>query len=211
MSRKKIPLVVATTNAGKAREIRAALKDLPVKILTLKDFGLRPSFPEKGKTFEDNARGKSLYYSRQTEYLTLAEDSGLEIKVLGGAPGIYSARFSGRSATDEKNIRKVLGLMKTVPPEKRAAQFVCSMVLSQKSQIIKKVRGKVRGVILFEKRGRLGFGYDPIFYYRRLRKSFGELEAGGKNKISHRGRALRKIKEFLRTCLRDQLNSKDNI
>ena len=188
-------------NPGKAREIRALLGGLPLRILTLNDLAIRVSYPEKGITFEQNARGKSLFYSQKTDFLTLAEDSGLAVQHLAGAPGIYSARFSGPRATDEKNIQKILALMKDVPHRDRRAQFICCLVLSQRGRVIRRVTGRVGGRITFEKRGGRGFGYDPIFYYHPFRKTFGELSPGQKNQVSHRGRALRQMKEFLKTYL----------
>jgi XTP/dITP diphosphohydrolase len=202
-SRKEI-IVLATTNPGKAREIRASLGSRPLRILTLADLGIRTSYPENGTTFEQNACGKSLFYSQKSEFLTLAEDSGLAVEGLGGAPGIYSARFSSPRATDEKNIQKVLRLMKNAPQQERRAQFICCLVLSQRGRVIKKVTGRVRGTIAFEKKGERGFGYDPIFYYHPFRKTFGELMPLEKNRVSHRGRALGKMKRFLRAYLKNR-------
>jgi len=202
-AKKKI-IVLATMNPGKAREIRALLGGLPLRILTLNDLAIRVSYPEKGITFEQNARGKSLFYSQKTDFLTLAEDSGLAVQHLAGAPGIYSARFSGPRATDEKNIQKILALMKDVPHRDRRAQFICCLVLSQRGRVIRRVTGRVGGTITFEKRGGRGFGYDPIFYYHPYRKTFGELSPGQKNQVSHRGRALRQMKEFLKTYLQQR-------
>ncbi len=193
---------MATSNPGKAREIRALLKGLPVKILTLTDLGVRTPSPEKGRTFEENAREKSIYYSQKTRFLTLAEDSGLAIEKLDGAPGVLSARFSSPRPTDIKNNQKVLGLMKNLARRNRRAQFVCCLVLSQSGRVIKIVTGKVRGTISYSRKGQHGFGYDPIFYYHPYRKTFGELPSKQKNKVSHRGRALRKMKKFLKTYLR---------
>lgn len=204
MEAKKNIIVLATTNPGKAREIRASLGSRPLRILTLADLGIRTSYPEKGTTFEQNARGKSLFYSQKSEFLTLAEDSGLAVEGLGGAPGIYSARFSGPRATDEKNIQKVLRLMKNAPRQERRAQFICCLVLSRRGRVIKKVTGRVRGTIAFEKKGERGFGYDPIFYYHPFRKTFGELMPLEKNRVSHRGRALGKMKQSLRAYLKNR-------
>jgi XTP/dITP diphosphohydrolase len=194
---KKITLVLATTNEGKAREIRTALLGLPVRVITLAGARIDARFMETGTTFKENALGKSRFYSLKTGFLTLAEDSGLEIEALGGAPGVISARFSGRGATDAKNIRKALGMMKDIPAEKRRGRFICSMVLSLDGKPLKAVTGQVRGTITFENEGQRGFGYDPIFYYRPLRKTFGRLKPREKNAVSHRGRALKKIKAFL--------------
>ena len=201
---RKTVLVLATMNEGKAREIAKGLGGLPVKVVTLAEAGIRSPYPEKGTTFEENAAGKSLFYGRRSDHLTLAEDSGLEIEALDGAPGIFSARFSGRRPTDEKNIRKVLRLMKDAPSGARRARFVCCMVLSIDGRTIKTAIGRVRGEIKFEKKGEFGFGYDPIFFYKPLGKTFGELKPSDKNAVSHRGRALNKMKEFLRGYLKDR-------
>jgi XTP/dITP diphosphohydrolase len=191
------PLLVASTNPGKIREVREFLSSLPLHILTLADFpGLGVS-PEEGRTFEENARGKSLFYSRATGIQVMAEDSGLEIDKLGGAPGVYSARFSGEAATDESNIDKVLALLTGVPREERRARFVCCIALSLKERVLTEIRGTVEGLITEERRGASGFGYDPIFYYPPLDKTFAQMTPGEKNSVSHRGRALRQLRDFL--------------
>lgn len=193
----KVRLLLATTNKGKAKEIAILLSELPLEIFTLQEVFPKQNFIEEGNTFTENAQGKSLFYSRQWEDLILAEDSGLEIEHLKGAPGILSARFSGPQATDEKNIRKVLDLMEEVPLDQRKARFVSCIVLSQKGKIIKEIKECANGLITLEKKGPLGFGYDPIFYYPPLKKTFAELLPEEKNRVSHRGRALKKLKEFL--------------
>lgn len=195
MSKEK--LLLATTNQGKSREIKSFLRGLPLEILSLDDLGHSEPFPEKGRTFDDNARGKSLFYSQNWEGLTLAEDSGLEIEALRGEPGVLSARYSGPQATDEKNNRKVLERMKDVPEERRKARFVSCLVLSRKGEVIQEIKESVEGRIVFHKKGTHGFGYDPLFYYPPLEKTFAELLPEAKNEVSHRGRALKKLKEFL--------------
>ena len=190
-------ILAATTNRGKVAEMRAALAFLPVVLLTLDALGLRGRAPETGTSFLENARAKSLFYSRRTEFLTVAEDSGLEVESLGGAPGIYSARFSGPAATDGTNIRKLLRLMRGFPREKRKARFVCCAVLSRRGRVVEEFTGSVHGFIAIEKKGGLGFGYDPVFWYPPLRKHFGELESADKNRISHRGRALKRLAGWL--------------
>lgn len=190
-------LLIATTNQGKTREIRAFLAAIPIQTFSLLEFHPEKTYLEKGKTFLENARGKSLFYSREWEGLTLAEDSGLEIEHLKGAPGILSARYSGLHSTDKKNIEKVLRLIADVPPEKRKACFVSCMVLASKGQIVKEIEEHVQGHITFEPRGRFGFGYDPIFFYPPLKKTFAELLPAQKNEISHRGKALIRLKAFL--------------
>jgi len=194
-------LLLATTNPGKVREIRRALAGLPVKVAGLSDLPPGPSPRERGSTFLENARAKSLFYSRKWDGLTLAEDSGLEIDALGGAPGVRSARFSSPRPTDAKNNRKTLGLLRDVSASGRGARFVCVMVLARRGQILKEIRGQVRGRIAPAPRGANGFGYDPLFYYPPLRKTFAELGPGQKNAVSHRGRALRKLVRFLRSSL----------
>jgi len=195
-------LLIATTNRSKAKEIQAFLTPLPIKISHLGTVRLEITFPENKHTFMENARDKSLFYSRFWPGLTLAEDSGLEIEHLGGAPGVLSARFSGPQATDEKNIQKVLELMREVPALRRKARFVSALVLSRKENVLKEITECVEGVIAIEKKGRYGFGYDPIFCYPPLGKTFAQLRPEEKNKISHRGQALKKLKEFITDYLK---------
>lgn len=197
----KEQLLLATTNQGKAREIKSYLKDLPIEIHSLKELGQLKPFAETDRTFDENARGKSLFYSANWEGLTLAEDSGLEIESLRGEPGVLSARYSGERATDQKNNQKVLERMKGMPSEKRNARFVSCMVLSKKGEVIKEIRESVEGIIILREKGSHGFGYDPLFYYPPLKKTFAELLPEEKNKVSHRGRALQKLKEFLLSYL----------
>lgn len=206
LSREK--LVLATSNQGKFREIKNYLTDFPIDILSLDDLSATAEVEEKGKTFLENARLKSLAWSRKLDHLILAEDSGLEVEHLGGKPGIFSARFSAPRPTDEKNIRKVLRLMAGVPWKRRRARFVSCLVLAQKGKVLKEARGEVRGFIAFWKKGNRGFGYDPIFYYPRWRKNFGELDPQEKNKVSHRGRSLKKMAAFLATFLSGQKKGK---
>lgn len=196
---------MATTNQGKAREIKSYLKDLPIEIHSLQELGQLRPFTETGRTFDANARGKSLFYSKNWEGLTLAEDSGLEIESLEGEPGVLSARYSGERATDQKNNLKVLERMKGVPSEKRSARFVSCMVLSKKGDLIKEIMESVEGIIALEEKGQNGFGYDPLFYYPPLKKTFAELLPDEKNKVSHRGRALKRLKEFLLSYLGSDL------
>jgi len=170
---------------------------LPLEIFSLEEAGLKESFPERGKSFAENARGKSLFYSKSWEGLTLAEDSGLEIDYLKGAPGVLSARFSAPQATDDKNNQKVLELLRAVPIKQRTARFVSYLVLARAGEIIQEIEEYVEGLVAFEKRGSHGFGYDPLFYFPPLGKTFAELPPEEKNKVSHRGRALKELKKFL--------------
>lgn len=195
-------LLLATTNKGKVREIRRGLRDLPVTVIDLTEALPGVSYRERGTSFLENARAKSLFYSRKWKGLTLAEDSGLEINALGGAPGVRSARFSAPGQTDDKNNRKTLRLLGNVSLGKRGARFICVMVLAKDGRIIREIRGEVRGRIGLTGRGRSGFGYDPLFYYPPLRKTFAELRPAEKNAVSHRGRALRKLRAFLAAYLK---------
>jgi XTP/dITP diphosphohydrolase len=199
LSRKRV--LLATTNQGKLREIREYLAGLPVHLVSLRDLGIHEDVKEAGRSFRENARLKSLAYSLRSGLPTLAEDSGLEVKHLGGAPGVFSARFSAPRPTDEKNIRKVLRLMKDVHWSKRRARFVSCAVFSSRGRILKEARGQVSGYVALEKKGDHGFGYDPIFYYSRWKKTFGQVPALRKNRVSHRGRALKKMKVFLAAYL----------
>ena len=190
-------LLLATGNPGKVREIRRALEDLPLEVVGLGDvLSVKPP-AERGRTFAENARAKGLYYSRRWPGPVVAEDSGLEVDALGGAPGVRSARFSAPRPSDEKNIRRVLRLLEGVPTAKRRARFVCAMVVVLNGRVIAEFRGEVEGRIASEPRGGSGFGYDPIFYYPPLKKTFAELAGGAKNEISHRGRAVRGLRAFL--------------
>ena len=190
-------IVLATFNPGKRREIRYFLGDRPFTLLTLEDIGAAENVEEKGRSFLENARLKSLAYSSLSEHPTLAEDSGLEVEYLGGAPGVRSARFSGPGATDEKNIQKLLELLRGVSWPERRARFVCQLVLSRNGRIIKEYRGQVRGYIALKKSGDRGFGYDPVFFYGPFGKTFGQVPAEQKNSVSHRGRALKKMSLYL--------------
>lgn len=192
-----IKLLIATTNQGKAKEISAYLEGLPLSVTFLLELNSLDIYEEDSLSFLENTRGKSLFYGRKWEGLTLGEDSGLAIDCLQGAPGVRSARFSDPGATDEKNIAKVLKLMEDVPEEERKARFVSCLVLSQKGKILAEITGEARGVITSAKKGRLGFGYDPIFYYPPLDRTFAELSPEEKNAVSHRGQALKQLKAFL--------------
>ena len=190
-------LLIATTNQGKAKEIGYFLKELPLVVASLLDFNVGDIYEEVGSSFLVHARGKSLFYGKKWEGLTLGEDSGLAIDFLHGEPGVRSARFSDPGATVEKNISKVLKLMGGVKEDKRKARFVSCMVLSQNGKILKEITAEARGVITLTKKGQSGFGYDPIFYYPPLNRTFAELSPEEKNSVSHRGKALKQLKVFM--------------
>jgi XTP/dITP diphosphohydrolase len=193
-----LKLLIATTNPGKFREIRSLLQedDSPFELLSLADLGIDTPYPETGKTFQENAEGKSIFYSRLApDILTVGEDSGLTVDALGGRPGIHSARFAGPEAANERNIEKLLEDMRS-HADRRAA-FMAVLALSKNGRLIKSFRGTVEGILLKEKKGSGGFGYDPVFYYPPRKKTFAELPIEEKNRISHRSQAFKKLKEFL--------------
>ena len=191
-------LLAATTNKGKIKEIERLFEDssLAIKLYSLSDFNIDINIPEKGDTFHENAAEKSLFYSRMVrDIFTIADDSGLVVEALGGKPGIHSARYAGQSKDDEKNIEKLLKELKNT--RDRKAKFVTVVILSKNGEAIKSFTGEVEGIILKEKRGTGGFGYDPIFFYPPLQKTFAELTTEEKNQISHRANAFKKLKNFL--------------
>ncbi|MDP2653270.1 MAG: XTP/dITP diphosphatase [Candidatus Omnitrophota bacterium] len=186
-------LLIATTNKGKLREIRDMLEDDDILVTSLHDYSGLPRIVEDGKTFRDNAIKKAVTIARHTGKLTMGEDSGIEVKVLGNKPGVYSARFSGPGATDEKNNKKLLRLLSGVPASKRQACYRCFMALADKDGVVAVVDGKCSGLIAAKPAGTNGFGYDPLFVVPRYGKTFGELDPSVKSKISHRARALKKL------------------
>lgn len=189
-------LLVATSNSGKTREIRKILAGIPFEIVNLKDVGKLTEARETGKSFAANARIKARTYYRQTGLLTLAEDSGLQVDYLGGRPGVLSARFAGETASDADNVRRLLASMRGVPQEKRHARFVCVVAITDGKKMWM-ATGKCEGRIASRPSGRSGFGYDPVFIPDGYNKTFANLGADEKNKISHRGRALRKARRIL--------------
>ena len=203
----KRKILVATTNPGKAAELRAML-DADVTWLSLADFPGIPEVKEDGATFIENASKKALGYAKATGLWTIADDSGLVIDALDGAPGIESARFSGeknadRTLIDHKNIAKVLELLKGVPTENRTARFVCSLCLTSPVEILIETQGTLEGLITEKEIGENGFGYDPVFFVPNLDKTVAQLNREEKNAISHRGNAIRKLKPLLAQLLKN--------
>lgn len=183
-------IVLATHNRGKMEEMSAILGHLPVELLTLDAFPEIGDIPETGNTLKENAFIKAETVHRLTGLPALADDTGLEVDALNGAPGIYSARYAGADATFDDNCQKMLKELHGIPIEKRTARFrtVIAFVNGGEKEW---VEGVAEGRIIEDKRGIGGFGYDPIFYYPPLRKTFAELDSVEKNSISHRGKALR--------------------
>ncbi len=193
-------LLLATNNAHKAREIREILGERFSEILTMKEAGIELDVDEDGSTFAENAQKKAretLAYVGDRFDAVLADDSGLCVDALNGAPGVYSARFSGDAHNDAKNNEKLIELLKDVPDPLRTARFCCCVALQRVGAEPIVAQGEVEGTILHESRGENGFGYDPFFFYAPFQKSFAELSADEKNAVSHRKRALQKLKEAL--------------
>ena len=191
-------LFVATRNRGKLREIKALLRGEGYLLHSLIDYPHVPTIDETGNTLEENARKKALAVAKLMGYITLADDSSLEIEALSGEPGITSARFLGARATDRDRNLKVLQLVKGLAEEERKARFRCVIVIAKPDGSYESAEGQCRGFIADRPRGRRGFGYDPIFYVSRYKKTMAELEPGLKNRISHRALAMKKAKKILR-------------
>jgi len=195
MSSKK--LVVATQNRKKLEEIKEILKDLDLKIVSLADYPQAPRIRENGSTFRENAVKKALKIAEFTGELTLGEDSGLCVNALGGAPGVRSARFSGKDKNDDKNNSKLLKMLLKVPLKKRSAYYACAVALADKNGLIGVVEGRCSGRIAFAAQGSFGFGYDPLFLIIKYKKTFAQLGAAVKHRMSHRFRALEKARRTL--------------
>ena len=191
-------IVLASNNKGKVREFGEMLSTLNMEVVPQATFNIEDA-DETGLTFVENAIIKARHASAIAGLPAIADDSGLEVDFLKGAPGIYSARYSGEGATDEKNLLKLLEALKDVPEEKRTARFQCVLVYMQHENDPTPLicQGTWEGVILTEPQGENGFGYDPIFYVPTHKCSSAQLNAEEKNKLSHRGQALNKLREFL--------------
>ncbi len=185
-------IVLATTNKNKIKEFKEMVKDLPVEIKSVGDFGTIPECIEDGETFEDNAYKKALHTAKILGLPAIADDSGLEVDALDGAPGVYSARYAGENATDMENCEKLLKEMDG--QENRKARFQCVLSIAVPSGPALTYEGTCEGTILTEKQGDSGFGYDPLFYYEPFGKSFAKCGMEEKNKVSHRGKALAELK-----------------
>jgi XTP/dITP diphosphohydrolase len=190
-------LLLATSNPHKLEEFRAIFSDMPLKLLSLNDLQLNIEIEETGITFAENAELKARTYAQSSGMLTLADDSGLEIDALGGAPGVQSARYLGRQTSYEERFRRILEQLKGLPMEQRTARFRCAIALAEPSGNTRIVEGVIEGVIADSPRGKNGFGYDPIFYLPELGKTFAELAPEHKNRISHRARAAQSARKLL--------------
>jgi XTP/dITP diphosphohydrolase len=196
---KPVRLFVASSNDGKLREYSALASagNASIEIALISNFSALPPFEEGSSTFAENAMGKALHYSRFCPGLVIADDSGLVVPALGGAPGVHSARFAGSDATDADRNRKLLAEMCAMKGENRRARFVCVLALAKKGEAVGLFSASAEGEILEAPRGGLGFGYDPLFIFPALGKAYAELTRDEKNQHSHRGTAFRKAMDFL--------------
>jgi len=199
-------ILIATSNAGKLRDFAAAAANHGIEIATVPGFSSLPTVTEDGSTFEANARKKAEHYSRYIPgEMVLADDSGLEVDALGGAPGVHSARYAAddprkaeSNTDDEANNARVIRELKSVPPDQRTGRFVCVIAAARDGETLAVFRGTAEGIILDRPRGSNGFGYDPLFYFPQIRKTFAELSAEQKAQFSHRGAAFRGFLEWYR-------------
>jgi XTP/dITP diphosphohydrolase len=193
MEKMKRILVLATRNRGKVREFRSLLSGFDVELKTLDDFGPIPEPVEDGDTFEDNAYKKAYHTAKVLGFAALADDSGIMVEALGGEPGVRSARYAGEGATDEANNRKLLKAMEGTTD--RRAAFMCVIAIAVPHGPALIYEGRCDGEIAQSPKGENGFGYDPLFYYPPLQKTFAQMSSGEKNEVSHRGRAMSELRE----------------
>lgn len=192
-------LIVASRNKGKVAEIKELLADLPFVVTSLLDYPHVPDIVEDGKTYRANAAKKACQTAKATGKMAMADDSGIEVKFLGNAPGIYSARFAGEGASEAARNRKLFRMLKGVPESRRQARYRCVIALSDaQGRPLGLVQGTCSGYVTTCNRGKNGFGFDPLFLVKRYNKTFGELPSSLKAKISHRARALKKFRLLLR-------------
>lgn len=190
-------MLLATENQAKARELAALFQGISYQLVTPRDVGIKLDVAETGATMEDNARLKARAYADAAGLVTLADDSGLEVDALNGAPGVRSRRFAGERASDDDRIAFILEKLKGVAWEKRTAKFRCVIAIVDINGSMHTCKGECPGVITFEPRGNLGFGYDPVFFLPEMDKTMAELPSEAKNRISHRARAAQKARIIL--------------
>lgn len=194
-------LILASNNKKKVEEIKYILKDINLEVKSLNDEGINIEVIEDGETFKENSNKKAreireyLIDRGDIDFIVMADDSGLEVDYLNGKPGVYSARYAGEHGNDTKNNEKLLKNLQGVPYEKRGARFVCHVTLMNYEGKLLDIRGEVKGIIMDKLDGEGGFGYDPLFYNETLNKTFGEASKEEKNSVSHRGMALKELKE----------------
>lgn len=192
-------ILLASSNEGKLREYRRMAAGSGIEFDWLRGFGELPVFDETAATFAENSAGKALHYSLFTQEMVLADDSGLVVPALGGAPGVQSARYAGPGASDGDRVRKLLGELDAIGGGDRQARFVCVISVAQQGRAVAVVSGSAEGSIARGPRGVGGFGYDPVFLSEELGRTFAEASEEEKDRLSHRGKAFRRLLEFLRT------------
>jgi len=202
-----VELVLATGNPDKQKEMIALLGDLPITIRTLNEFEPVPPIIEDGETCEANAIKKATIIAKHTGLLALADDTGLGVEALDGRPGVYAARYAGENATYQDNCRKLLEELQGVPVGKRAARFLTVIALAEPTDSVDVVEGVLDGTIAETVSGADGFGYDPVFFVPELGKTLAQITLEEKNQISHRGRALAKVKDVLRQKIQQTIES----
>ena len=190
-------LLLASQNPGKLSEMKQLVDGLPFRVLSPRDLGLLTAPEETGTTFLENATLKALHYAARSGRLTVADDSGLSVDALDGGPGLYSSRFGGDGASDLDRNRLLLQRLKGLPAEKRGARFTSAVVVARDGTVLFHAQESVDGLIAEEMRGAHGFGYDPLFFYPPFGKTFGEVAHGEKDRVSHRGKAFARLREFL--------------
>jgi XTP/dITP diphosphohydrolase len=200
-------IVFASGNEGKVKEIREMLEGMGVELVSLKNYAGAPEIVEDGKTFLENALKKARTISAFTGETVLADDSGLMVEALGGEPGIYSARYAGEKATDDDNIDLLLSRLKNISQEKRTAFFCCALVLYRTDGSYDSFESKWPGMIIDDRRGDNGFGYDPVFYVSELKKTAAQMSPELKNRVSHRGQAFAKLKSALAAKLENKIGA----
>ena len=191
-------LLLASQNAGKLEEMRQLLAGMAFRVRGPRELGLHEAPAETGRTFAENAALKALHYAARSGLLTVADDSGLSVDALHGGPGLYSSRFGGEGATDRDRNRLLLERLRGVPPERRGARFTSAVAVAGDRRILFQAEESVEGRIGEGERGGSGFGYDPLFFYPPLGRTFGELPREEKDRVSHRGKAFARLREFLR-------------
>ncbi len=190
-------LLLASQNPGKLAEMRALLDGLPFRVLSPRDVGLLHSPEETGTTFVENAILKARHYSSLSGLLAVADDSGLSVDAMDGAPGLFSSRFGGPGASDEDRNRLLLERLRGVPDEKRGAHFTSAVAAAFHQDVLFEACERVDGRIALAPRGESGFGYDPVFFYAPFGRTFGEVPAADKDRVSHRGKAFARLRAFL--------------
>lgn len=194
-------IIFATTNKNKVKEVNMMMEDFDVELVTMKEVGIDVDIVENGTTFEENAIIKARTIMEMTGEIAIADDSGLEVDYLDGAPGIYSARFLGEDTSYDIKNNYIINKLKNVRGKERSARFVCAMAAAFPNGEVLTCKGTIEGVIALEQKGTNGFGYDPIVYVPEYEMTTGEMAPELKNSISHRGKALEQMKEILRTRL----------